>query len=87
MMQTMKLRRSFRQIGTRIEKSVSRGSRKDRVMLRNIGLVSAGVTALALGVVVGREIRNRYKFSRRTPYDAFAHAGDQVADVECGVGV
>ena len=87
MMQSMKLRRSFRQFGNRIEKSVSRGSRKDRVMLRNIGLVSAGVTALALGVVVGREIRLRYKFKRRTPYDNFAHAGDQVADVECGVGI
>ncbi|MES2393363.1 MAG: hypothetical protein V4555_17095 [Acidobacteriota bacterium] len=83
----MKFRRSFRQIGHRIEKSAGLSSRRDRAVLRNIGLVSAGITALALGVVVGRELRQRYKFSRRTPYDAFAHAGDQVHDVECGVGI
>lgn len=56
-------------------------------MLRSIGWVSAGVTALAVGVVVGRELRERYKFNRRTPYDAYAHAGDQMNDVECGVGI
>lgn len=56
-------------------------------MLRNIGWVSAGVTVLAVGLVVGRELRQRYKFNRRTPYDAYAHAGDEMQDVEFSVGV
>ena len=70
-----------------MEEFASRGSRKRRRMLRSLGWVSAGVTALAVGVVVGRELRERYKFNRRTPYDAYAHAGDHVNDVECGVGI
>jgi hypothetical protein len=56
-------------------------------LARTVGWVSAGVTALALGVVVGREIRQRYKFNRRTPYDFYAHSGDQATDVEFGVGI
>jgi hypothetical protein len=70
-----------------VEQFAGLGSRKRRTMLRNVGWVSAGVTALALGVVVGRELRQRYKFTRRTPYDLYAHSGDRVADVECGVGI
>jgi hypothetical protein len=41
---------------------------------------------LALGVVIGRELRQRYKFNHRTPYDMYAHSGDQ-QDVEFGVGI
>lgn len=55
--------------------------------MRNVGLVSAGITVLALGVVVGRELRERYRFNRRTPYDVYSHAGDQMQDLEFGVGV
>jgi hypothetical protein len=55
--------------------------------MRNVGLVSAGITVLAIGVVVGRELRERYKFHRRTPYDIYSHAGDQAPDVEFGVGI
>ena len=62
------------------------GSSETRKVLRNIGWVSAGITILALGVVVGRELRLRYKFSHLTPYDVYAHSGDQ-QDVEFGVGV
>jgi len=42
---------------------------------------------LAVGVVLGRELRSRYKFNRRTPYDFYAHSGDEMADVEFGVGI
>jgi len=38
---------------------------------------------------VGRELRNRYKFNRRTPYDLYAHSGDeqqQVEEMEFGLG-
>ncbi len=70
-----------------VEEFASLGSRKRLRMLRSLGWVSAGVTALAVGVVVGRELRERYKFNRRTPYDAYSHSGDQGNDVECGVGI
>ncbi len=56
-------------------------------LLKSAVWISAGLSALAIGLIVGRQIRQRYKFSRRTPYDAFSHAGDAVQDVEFGVGV
>jgi hypothetical protein len=83
----MRLSRSLRKLGDQIEDSVSGATHNGSRLLRNIGWVSAGVTALALGVVVGREIRQRYKFNRRTPYDFYAHSGDQAQDVEFGVGI
>ena len=55
--------------------------------MRNVGLVSAGITVLAIGVVVGRELRERYKFHRRTPYDVYSHSGDQTQDLEYSVGI
>jgi len=58
-----------------------------RTFMRNVGLVSAGITVLAIGVVVGRELRERYRFNRRTPYDIYSHAGDQTQDLEFGVGI
>jgi hypothetical protein len=61
-------------------------SGEGRTFMRNVGLVSAGITVLAVGVVVGRELRERYKFSRRTPYDIYSHSGDQ-QELEFGVGV
>ncbi len=55
--------------------------------LRTIGWVSAALGAVALGLIVGREIRERYKFNRRTPYDLYSHSGDELPDVDCGVGI
>jgi hypothetical protein len=86
MMQAMKLFHSLRKLEEELEEAASMGSNETRRVLRNIGWISAGITVLALSVVVGRELRQRYKFSHRTPYDAYAHAGDQVQD-ECGVGI
>jgi hypothetical protein len=83
----MKLSRSLRNLGDRIEDSIGTKGREGRRLLRNIGWISAGVTAVAIGVVVGRELRQRYKFNRRTPYDFYAHSGDQAKDVEFGVGI
>jgi hypothetical protein len=79
----MKLERSLR--GAR-RKRKSYSSEDGGTFMRNVGLVSAGITVLAIGVVVGRELRARYKFHRRTPYDFYSHSGDQ-QDVEFGVGV
>ena len=56
--------------------------------LRAIGWVSVGVGIAAVGLFVGRELRKRYKFNRRTPYDVYSHAGDKpVEDLEFGLGI
>lgn len=56
-------------------------------LLKTVSLISAALGAVALGLIVGREIRQRYKFNRRTPYDLYAHSGDDLSDIEFGVGV
>jgi hypothetical protein len=56
-------------------------------LLKTVGWVSAALGAVALGLIVGREIRQRYKFNRRTPYDFYAHSGDEFPDAEFGVGI
>jgi malonyl CoA-acyl carrier protein transacylase len=38
-------------------------------------------------VGMGREVRQRYKFNRRAPYDLYAHSGDELPDVDFGVGI
>ena len=60
---------------------------EETTLLRTIGWVTAGLGAVALGLFVGRELRQRYKFNRRTPYDFYAHSGDETTDVEFGVGI
>ena len=54
--------------------------------LRVIGWCSLGMAVLALGLYAGRELRLRYKFNRRTPYDFYANAGNQQSN-EFGVGI
>ena len=60
---------------------------EESTLLRTVGWVSAGLGALAVGLFVGRELRQRYKFNRRTPYDFYAHSGGEDHDLEFGVGV
>jgi hypothetical protein len=60
---------------------------EDSNFLKTIGWVSAALGAVALGLIVGRELRQRYKFNRRTPYDLYSHSGDELPDVDCGVGI
>lgn len=62
-------------------------SSEDSNFLKTIGWVSAALGAVALGLIVGRELRQRYKFNRRTPYDLYAHSGDELPDVDFGVGI
>lgn len=83
----MRAARKVRTIRHGWEDSLHYVRQEGRLVLRNVGWVSAGITVLAVSVVVGREIRQRYKFQRRTPYDVYAHAGDRVNDLEFGVGV
>jgi len=48
--------------------------------------VTGAIAVIAAGLYAGRELRSRYKFKRRTPYDYYAHAGDP-SDLEFGVGI
>ena len=86
MMLRMRSSRALRNLRLRVEDTVEYARQEGRLVLRNVGWVSAGITVLAVGVVVGREIRQRYKFHRRTPYDFYAHSGDRTGDIECGMG-
>jgi hypothetical protein len=54
--------------------------------LRIITWFSLGVAVAAVGIFVGAELRSRYRFKKRTPYDFYSNAGEQQAS-EFGVGV
>jgi hypothetical protein len=56
------------------------------VALRVITWFSVGMAVAALGIYVGAEIRSRYRFKKRTPYDFYSNAGEQQTG-EFGVGV
>jgi hypothetical protein len=59
---------------------------EETTFIKTVGWISAGLGAVALGLFIGRELRQRYQFNRRTPYDAYAHAGDE-QDVDFGLGI
>jgi hypothetical protein len=59
---------------------------EDSKTLKVIGWFSVGMAVAALSLYVGRELRLRYKFKRRTPYDFYANAGNQQSN-EFGVGI
>lgn len=50
------------------------------------GWFSVGMAVATIGIFVGVELRSRYKFSHRTPYDFYASAGERPVS-EFGVGV
>lgn len=54
--------------------------------LRVIGWFSVGMAVAAIGLYLGRELRLRYKFNKRTPYDFYSNAGKQQS-TEFGVGI
>jgi hypothetical protein len=54
--------------------------------LRVIGWFSVGMAIAAISFFVGRELRNRYKFKRRTPYDFYSNAGESQS-AEFGMGI
>jgi hypothetical protein len=72
-----------------IAESISQVEEKveETTVLRTIGWLTAGLGAVAIGLIVGRELRQRYKFNRRTPYDFYTHSGDEANDMEFGVGI
>jgi hypothetical protein len=54
--------------------------------LRVIGWFSVGMAVAAISLYFGRELRLRYKFNHRTPYDFYSKAGNQQS-TEFGVGI
>jgi hypothetical protein len=58
----------------------------ESTLIKTIGWISAGLGAVAIGLFIGREMRQRYKFNRRTPYDFYSHSGDE-QDVDFGLGI
>jgi hypothetical protein len=59
---------------------------KESNTLQVITWFSVGMAVAAVGIFVGRELRSRYKFKRRTPYDFYSGASEYQAG-EYGVGV
>lgn len=55
-------------------------------VLRVVGWFSVGMALAAIGFYVGRELRDRYKFKQRTPYDFYSNAGEAQA-AEFGMGI
>jgi hypothetical protein len=72
----------------RLERNEERDEDEDEesTLIKTVGWISAGLGAVALGLFVGRELRQRYKFNRRTPYDFYSHSGDE-QDVDVGLGI
>lgn len=61
---------------------------KNKAACRVTAWTSLTIGVIALGLYAGRELRSRYRFSRRTPYDFFSHAGDSAPRVsDYGVGI
>jgi hypothetical protein len=58
----------------------------ERKTLRVIGWFSMGMAVATIGIYLGYEIRCRYKFKRRTPYDFYSNAEPQAAN-DFGVGI
>jgi hypothetical protein len=54
--------------------------------LRAITWFSVGMAVATLGIFVGREMRKRYKFNHRTPYDFYSNVDEQQAG-EFGMGI
>jgi len=52
--------------------------------LRAIGWVSVGVGIAAAGLLLGNELRKRYRFNHRTPYDFYSNA-EGVSEFGMGV--
>ncbi|MGA2571215.1 MAG: hypothetical protein ABSF23_11910 [Terracidiphilus sp.] len=54
--------------------------------MRVVTWFSLGIAVAALGIYLGTELRNRYRFKKRTPYDFYSNAGSNQAS-EFGVGI
>jgi hypothetical protein len=53
--------------------------------LRVIGWFSIGMVVAALGIYLGSELRSRYKFRRRTPYDFYSKSEQHASEFGMGI--
>jgi hypothetical protein len=60
--------------------------KSEKKALRVIGWFSIGMAVATLGIFVGYELRCRYKFKRRTPYDFYSNSGEEHVS-EFGMGI
>jgi uncharacterized membrane protein len=67
-----------------VAEEASSEEKRESSTLKMIGWLSVGVVVAAVGIYVGRELRNRYKFNHRTPYDFYTHAGEQRGEFGMG---
>ncbi len=74
----------LQELPARVEAAVARKRSRAHVAL-TAAWVTGAVAVLAAGLYAGRELRSRYKFKRRTPYDFYAHSSDP-GEMEFGVG-
>jgi FAD/FMN-containing dehydrogenase len=61
--------------------------KKQNAVVRALSWTGVAVSVAALGLYVGWELRVRYKFSHRTPYDYYTHAGDRNLTPDYAMGV
>lgn len=60
--------------------------KKEHNAIRLLTWFSVGMAIATVGFMVGHELRSRYKFKRRTPYDFYSNAGERQSS-EFGVGI
>ena len=58
----------------------------EHTALRVIGWFSIGMAVAGLGILLGYELRSRYKFNHRTPYDFYAGTEAKPAN-DFGMGI
>jgi hypothetical protein len=54
--------------------------------LQVVGWFSVGLAVAVASIYLGAELRSRYLFKRRTPYDFYSHVGEQSSG-EFGMGI
>lgn len=75
----------LQELPARVEAAVSRRRSSGGIAV-TAAWITGAVAVVAAGLYAGKELRSRYKFKRRTPYDYYSHSGD-TADLEFGVGI
>ena len=61
-------------------------AKKSSSALQVVGWFSMGMVVAVLSVYLGVELRSRYRFKKRTPYDFYSNAGEKPVS-EFGVGI